>query len=253
MQTSLVDVAKSMGLNSSENATSLVETAKPTSLLDVARQEAVKPVRTSGVSLQRLAQEINEEERSRLQSAVAATAAEVQQESIAQRESSLMRAAAEIAQEEAQAAQVLVTKKQASVAVALLVAKEPSPVQTQQDDAGYSSYEDYEDDNRESSSNSSVRKQHEPEEVAPEKTTVNDSPECKLLLRAVFKADVRTVRDLLAADEDAAMFADQVRRSCACHSLHWIAHEALTAARLERPALGCVAGPQGDAGHSAAA
>lgn len=234
MQTSLMDVAKSMGLGSTATApkpTSLVgiarqeAAAKPTSLLDVARQEAAaKPaIRSAGVSLQSLAQEINEEERSRVQSAVAATAAEVQQESVAQRKSALMSAAAEIAQEEAHAAQVLVAAKKQTAdpapklnaAVVLPVAKQPSPVQaqTQDDDAGYSSDENYEEDDDDAASSSksgSDTKLQEPEEEAPEKTIVNDSPECKLLLRAVFKADLRTVRDLLAADEDAAAFADQV-------------------------------------------
>ncbi|GMG17300.1 unnamed protein product [Phytophthora fragariaefolia] len=243
---SLVDVAKA------ENA---ANASKPLSLMDVAKQEA-QPVEKTKQTLQQLAQEIDKEDRSRIQAALESAAQEVNVERQELRSQILKQAAEELVHEEQQAAQALQTKFALEKSSTRDVAG-PERNKEHDEEDGYSSFEDEEDPKKDS------KKQEEPigddpaeEEESydpPPRTTPSDSKESKEFLRAVYRADKYQVRDMLDGDVVNANIADQVRTAeRASHSLR---HSKLTfllmalVAWLEWVALGCFPRPPR---HSAA-
>eukprot|EP00644_Phytophthora_capsici_P009243 jgi/Phyca11/563705/estExt2_Genewise1.C_PHYCAscaffold_130013 len=99
---SLLDVAKAMNAESSVN----VSDGKSLTLMDVVQQEVQAPKQT----LQQVAQEINEEDRSRIQTALDSKAKAVKDERQQLRSQTLRQTAVEMQQEEQKSAQVLQAK-----------------------------------------------------------------------------------------------------------------------------------------------
>ncbi|RLN49529.1 hypothetical protein BBJ28_00016731 [Nothophytophthora sp. Chile5] len=259
--TSLLDVAKAMNGEAagSSGKLSLLDVAKkdaaapavdvrrkPATLMDVAKQgvqpsEGHHATRSEKPTLQQLAQEIDKEDRSKVQKALDTTAKEVKTERQELREEALKQAAAEVQQEEQQAAQALrakvTTVKASKLEATKLETTNQSIVKTEEDADGYSSFEEDE----EPSPNEGRRTKEHAEPVEdeasdedgnlepPPRTTPSDSKESKEFLRAVYRADKYRIRDMLDEDVDVNI-ADQVHpppliyRSSATHfSCAWVA------------------------------
>ncbi|KAJ8524520.1 hypothetical protein ON010_g16596 [Phytophthora cinnamomi] len=155
---SLVDVAKA------ENAANNAST-KPLTLMDVAKTEA-QPTELPKQTLQQLAQEIDKEDRSRIQAALESAAKDVKVERQEFRTQTLKQAAAELHQEEQQAAQVLKAKvvhaSEGSTKHEAADRDNDNDKENDEDD-GYSSFEDDED----SAPKKDTKKQKEPAEDEP--------------------------------------------------------------------------------------
>ncbi|KAL4173341.1 hypothetical protein KRP22_008494 [Phytophthora ramorum] len=232
---SLLDVAKAMNAEAASAAAmlSLADVAraenaangsfKPMTLLDVAKQEPQPPKQT----LQQLAQEINKEDRSRIQAALESTAKGVKTEPQELRSQALKQSAAEVRQEEQQAAHVL-TAKVASVDNSKPEVADPDSNKENDDADGYSSFEG---DDGSTPKKDTTKKQNEPaqdespdEEESydpPPQTTPCESKESKEFLRAVYRADKYQVRDMLDDGVVDANIADQHGWS----GLHWAASQ----------------------------
>ncbi|KAG6595782.1 Kinesin-like protein [Phytophthora cinnamomi] len=219
---SLVDVAKA------ENAANNAST-KPLTLMDVAKTEA-QPTELPKQTLQQLAQEIDKEDRSRIQAALESAAKDVKVERQEFRTQTLKQAAAELHQEEQQAAQVLKAKvvhaSEGSTKHEAADRDNDNDKENDEDD-GYSSFEDDED----SAPKKDTKKQKEPAEDdpaeeeesydPPPRTTPSESKESKEFLRAVYRADKYQVRDMLDDGVVDANIADQHGWS----GLHWAASQ----------------------------
>ncbi|KAF1328815.1 Acyl--binding domain-containing protein 6-like, partial [Globisporangium splendens] len=235
---SLADFAKSQAAGQPSAALG-AQTMKPLSLLDVARQENAVEKAQMRVSLTNLAQEINAEESKRIESAVMETAKEVQVEQRKQHATLMNEAVAEVQQEEALTAGKFAAKVQKEQSVAQIATNMPkeqpaakpnvNEATTAADDDGYSSFGD--DEERPSKTKNEVSKKQElhDEHVSdsdtqgegPMKTTPSDSAESKTFLRAVYRADLRKIEDMLDSGEVDATVADQHGWS----GLHWAASQ----------------------------
>ncbi|GMF24538.1 unnamed protein product [Phytophthora lilii] len=253
---SLLDVAKAMNAEAASNTTklSLLDVAQDEnatssmSLMDVAKKETI----TSEVpkkTLQQLAQDIDNEDRSRIQVALESTAEEVKVERQELCTQIIRQTADVVQQEEVQAAQVLREK------VAAVDSSNPKVEQNEEDDEadGYSSFEDDDDSlpKRENKNKKEEKAQDddptEEEEnyEPPPRTTPSESKESKEFLRAVYRADKYQVRDMLNGKIVDANIADQVsaigqnatRFIVLTRPLHFTA-------RLEWSALGCFSKPR---------
>lgn len=246
---SLVDVAKAMNEppNESTATLSLVDFAKkqassaiaaagsskPLTLVEVARQETISTKMEQTRSLQSLAQRINEEDTKRVEQALTSAVQQVRAEQREHQVSVLKEAAAEVRREEAQAAQSLVAMiERANEASSVDNQPAAAPVSTAKDptsnggdDDGYSSFgdDDNDDDNvadkaKASRASTKPRKQQvldednesEGDANGPERTTASDSPKSKAFLRAVYRADLRKIQDMLDSGDASATTADQV-------------------------------------------
>lgn len=263
----LVDVAKEQAATS-PNATNTLSTATKT-LLDVARQEQASSTVASETGdttanksvLLDLAKQISREDSARIANSISATAQEVKAAQGELRAAALNDVVAQVAREE----QVAVVALQANInndkrietSKALSTAAlKPDP---SGDDDGYSSFED-EENTADKANNqkklSRARAQDEDSDVeedagdsGPQRTTPCDSKECKEFLRAVYHSDKTKIRDMLENGDVDANVADQVLFPSDIAVLGvGDTHErrlAFSPARLERIALGCLAGALG--------
>lgn len=267
---SLLDVAKAMNTEASGNSAnlSLVDVAKaangstkPLTLMDVAKQKK-QPSQAPKQTLQQLAQEIDEEDRSQIQAALESTAKEVKVERQELRSQILKQTAAEVRLEDQQAAQALSDQVASVTNSKQKVANSDSNKENDDDDDGYSSFED--DSDSDSTPKKDNKKQKEvvaSEEDnpaddkesydPPPRTTPSESKESKEFLRAVYRADKYQVRDMLDGEVVDANIADQV--GCSIDPLDSSSLEHTNsfpvcflslAARLEWVALGCFSKPQ---------
>lgn len=239
--TSLVDFAKKQ-----QAAGDASGTKKPMTLMDVARQEnsAAASARGSDVapgtkSLQSIAQEINDEESKRIEKALATTANDVRTEQRERQSNVLKEAAAEVQQEESQAALNLVAKiEMKSSSCPSPPVEKPISNQKQHHEArtdyedendGYSSFGDQEEEQetqekkqKQKPTKSKKKLIFDDDEnesdggegnTGPERTIASDTPESKTFLRAVYRADLRTIQDMLGSEDASATTADQVPSS----------------------------------------
>jgi chemotaxis protein histidine kinase CheA len=211
---SLLDVAKAMNAEAAGNV-SLVDVAraergsdgsKPLSLMDVAKQETPKQ------TLQQLAQEMDKEDRSRMQVALEATAREVKAERQELRSQALQHTAAEVNNEEQQAGAVLQAKAAAAGNSKQEVVGLDSKEEDDEED-GYSSFEDDDTPKKSSKKEPADEEPADEEETydPPPHTTPSESKESKEFLRAVYRADKYQIRDMLDSEVVDASIADQVR------------------------------------------
>ncbi|KAG1684520.1 hypothetical protein DVH05_011034 [Phytophthora capsici] len=209
---SLLDVAKAMNAESSVNV-SLVDAkagneekgSKSLTLMDVVQQEVQAPKHT----LQQVAQEINEEDRSKIQTALDSKAKAVKDERQQLRSQTLQQTAAEMQQEERNSAQVLQAK----------VANSKQEVADPDSDNEYDDDDSFEDELPKGNSKKEKEAvagdddgpvdEEEPYE-APPRTTPSESKESKEFLRAVYRADKYHIRDMLNEEVVDANIADQV-------------------------------------------
>ncbi|KAG1691233.1 hypothetical protein DVH05_027095 [Phytophthora capsici] len=198
---SLLDVAKAMNAESSVN----VSDGKSLTLMDVVQQEVQAPKQT----LQQVAQEINEEDRSRIQTALDSKAKAVKDERQQLRSQTLRQTAVEMQQEEQKSAQVLQAK----------VANSKQKVADPDSDNEYDDDDSFEDELPKGNSKKEKEvvasdddepvDEEEPYE-APPRTTPSESKESKEFLRAVYRADKYHIRDMLNEEVVDANIADQV-------------------------------------------
>ncbi|DAZ97806.1 TPA: hypothetical protein N0F65_002476 [Lagenidium giganteum] len=232
----LLDVAKDQAVIVGESHGAEAAVGKMT-LVDVAHIQKASTRASVRSSLTDIAQEINKEENTRIQKALETTATEVKNETIARQISVLSEAVKEIQQEESQAANILLKKvvetKQAEQSVSNDVATPEgtprvSTKATEKQD-GYSSFEDDEPSNQSKDKNKHTKastdvdadgKDDDEGGDAPLRTTPSDRPESKVFLRAVYRGDLRKVRDMLEKEVDANV-ADQHGWS----GLHWAASQ----------------------------
>uniref|UniRef100_K3WTM2 Uncharacterized protein n=1 Tax=Globisporangium ultimum (strain ATCC 200006 / CBS 805.95 / DAOM BR144) TaxID=431595 RepID=K3WTM2_GLOUD len=235
---SLAEFAKSQAAGQLGAAFS-AQTTKPLSLLDVAQQGSDVEKAQTRASLTNLAQKINAEDTKRIENAVMETTKEVQAEQRKQRATIVKEAVAEVQQEEALAAEKLAAQIQKVQSMEQIVTNMPkkqpaakpniNEATAAADDDGYSSFED--DEERPSNFKNKVPKkqelhdEHESDSGAqgerPLRTTPSDSAESKTFLRAVYRADLRKVEDMLDSSEADATVADQHGWS----GLHWAASQ----------------------------
>lgn len=245
---SLLDVAKS--LQDTAAPRSLLDVAKQTSsstqapssglsLVDIARQDvtAVAPsVESAGrpLSLERLANEINDEERTRVGNALATAASDVRTEQREHTRRVLDAAVAEVRDEEANAAKTLIANVESRAAPLATAAAVRAPAvkasaldnnNSKDADDGYSSFGDDDDDVPTATSKAEKAKPRAKPQTDnnnesdddnesynnAEKTTASDAPVAKAFLRAVYRADMRTIHDMLDNGDVSATVADQVR------------------------------------------
>ncbi|ETN01139.1 hypothetical protein PPTG_17563 [Phytophthora nicotianae INRA-310] len=224
---SLLDVAKAMNAEAASNSAtlSLVDVAKaehstkPMTLMDVAKQET-QPKQT----LHQLAQEIDTEDRSRIQGAIDSTAKEVKLERQELRSQALKQTAVQLRQEEQQAAQILQNK----VAETSNVKRDDADADSdkESDDEGYSSFEDDVPTKNKKQKEIVESEEEEPADKEesyepPPRTTPRESNESKEFMRAVYRADKYQVRDMLNDEVVDANIADQHGWS----GLHWAASQ----------------------------
>lgn len=215
------------------------EKQKPVTLMDVARQESTaasaQAAAPAATSLQSIAQEINDEESKRIEKALTTTANEVRTEQREHQASVLKEAVDEVRQEETQAALDLVAKIEKSssqfpVEKPISNQKQHENTATRRDDKededGYSSFGDQEEEERETHEKKQKPMKKKKRLVldddeddsdgegnnGPERTVASDTPESKAFLRAVYRADLRTIHDMLDGEDVSVTTADQVRR-----------------------------------------
>ncbi|POM65890.1 Kinesin-like protein [Phytophthora palmivora] len=230
---SLLDVAKAMNAEAaSDSATlSLVDVAKgenaengskALTLVDVAKQTHA-PRQT----LHQLAQEIEKEDRSRIQVNLESTAKKVSLERQELRSQTIKQAVVAVTQEEEQVAQILLEKVDERKHE---VTDLDSNKENNGDDDGDDGYSSFEDDDGTPTKNSKKQKDtvttagtNDEEETydPPPRTTPSESKESKEFLRAVYRADKYQVRDMLASEVVDANVADQHGWS----GLHWAASQ----------------------------
>ncbi|KAK1947697.1 Kinesin-like protein KIF15 [Phytophthora citrophthora] len=209
---SLLDVAMAMNAESSSNmslvnvakAGNSVKSSKSLTLMDVAQQEVQAPKQT----LQHLAQEMNEEDRSRIQTALDSKAKEVKDERQQLRSQTLQQTAAELQQEELKAVQVL----QAKVDNSKQEVAHPDSGNEYDDDDNFE--DELPKDNSKKQKEPVVRQDNEPADEEPyeppPRTTPSESKESKEFLRAVYRADKYHIREMLNEEVVDANIADQV-------------------------------------------
>jgi hypothetical protein len=211
---SLVDVAHEI------QATKLTMAAQPLTLMDVARKTETSSRASSTAALQSLAQEINAEERVRLDTVITKAAVAVKQETAQERASVLKVAATEVLrEEETQDATPPITgspeNQHASKASPF-----PPTNRIENDNDGYSSFED--DDDVEPTKKTKAKKvpeiipsneeENPSESDGPEKTTPSESLIAKAFLRTIYRGDTRRVRDMMRDGDVDGCTADQVRQ-----------------------------------------
>lgn len=236
---SLADFAKKQQVAGDASGSGFsAEKQKPVTLMDVARQESTatsaQAVAPAVMSLQSIAQKINDEESKRIEKALTTTASEVRAEQRERQVNVLKEVVDEVCQEETQAALNLVAKIEKSSSRPPV--EKPTSNQRQhentvtrrddkEDEDGYSSFGDQEEEERETHEKQKPTKKKNKlvldddedksdgeDNDGPERTVASDTPESKAFLRAVYRADLRTIHDMLDSEDASATTADQVRR-----------------------------------------
>lgn len=242
---SLVDFAKKQQ-TAGNTSGSGAETKKPVTLMDVARQESVSEsanARAPTKSLQSIAQEINDEDNKRIEKALTATASEVRREQRERQANLLKEAVAEVRQEETRAALNIVAKIENKSSLESSGAPTGKPNFSQEqgnnnavprhddkdnEDDGYSSFGDQDEEQElEKKVASKLKKKAKVKILSddendldddnnngPERTITSDTPESKAFLRAVYRADLRTIQDMMDSEDASTTTADQVRIPC---------------------------------------